>query len=131
MKRSTNKFADFEMYDVNEQNELRELKNMEIMDEFLNKLIDPSENDMRDWDLDMIAYFKKKKELLVDKVMRVLALGWHLEEIHMTWAHLEKKWTRLRLYTKNHEELYIQRVETASPSLSDDVRIFIVMASEI
>ncbi|GJW12308.1 ribonuclease H-like domain-containing protein [Tanacetum coccineum] len=28
------------------------------------------------------------------------ALGWHLEEIHMTWAHLEKKRTRLQLYTK-------------------------------
>ncbi|GJW92391.1 hypothetical protein Tco_0169944 [Tanacetum coccineum] len=25
----------------------------------------------------------------------VLALGWHLEEIRVTWAHLEKKWTRL------------------------------------
>ncbi|GJX86296.1 hypothetical protein Tco_0337070 [Tanacetum coccineum] len=41
-----------------------------------------------------------------------LTLGWHFEEIHMTWAHLEKKQTRLRLYTKNHEELCIQSVET-------------------
>ncbi|GJR86385.1 hypothetical protein Tco_0210396 [Tanacetum coccineum] len=32
------------------------------------------------------------------------ALGWHLEEIHMTWAHLEKKETRLQLYTKVEEE---------------------------
>ncbi|GKF29477.1 hypothetical protein Tco_0095819 [Tanacetum coccineum] len=32
------------------------------------------------------------------------ALGWHLEEIHVTWAHLEKKWTRLRLYTISFEE---------------------------
>ncbi|GJT61828.1 multidrug resistance-associated protein 5 [Tanacetum coccineum] len=48
-------------------------------------------------------------------VMRFLALGWHLEEIHVTWAHLEKKRTKLRLYTKNHEELCIQSVETASP----------------
>nr|GEV78246.1 reverse transcriptase domain-containing protein [Tanacetum cinerariifolium] len=31
-------------------------------------------------------------------------LGWHLEEIHMTLAHLEKKQTRLRLYTKSFEE---------------------------
>ncbi|GJW20036.1 hypothetical protein Tco_0027472 [Tanacetum coccineum] len=29
-----------------------------------------------------------------------LALGWHLEEIHVTWAHLEKKQRRLRTYTK-------------------------------
>ncbi|GKD17232.1 hypothetical protein Tco_1206390, partial [Tanacetum coccineum] len=33
-----------------------------------------------------------------------LALGWHLKEIHVAWAHLEKKWTRLRLYTKSFEE---------------------------
>ncbi|GJU48078.1 hypothetical protein Tco_1217633 [Tanacetum coccineum] len=33
-----------------------------------------------------------------------LALGWHLEEIHLTWAYLEKKRIRLRLYTKYLEE---------------------------
>ncbi|GKD17407.1 hypothetical protein Tco_1206565 [Tanacetum coccineum] len=33
-----------------------------------------------------------------------LALGWHLEEIHVTWAHLEKKRTRIWLYTKYLEE---------------------------
>ncbi|GJX98021.1 hypothetical protein Tco_0355040 [Tanacetum coccineum] len=60
-----------------------------------------------------------------------LALGWHLEEIHVTWAQLEKKRTRLRLYTKNHEELCKQRVKMASPSQSDGVRIFIVTALEI
>nr|GEY15469.1 hypothetical protein [Tanacetum cinerariifolium] len=27
---------------------------------------------------------------------RFLALGWHLEKIHVTWTHLEKKRTRLR-----------------------------------
>ncbi|GJR36649.1 MAK10-like protein [Tanacetum coccineum] len=30
-----------------------------------------------------------------------LALGWNLEDIHMTWAHLEKKRTRLRTYNKS------------------------------
>ncbi|GJU32423.1 hypothetical protein Tco_1176012 [Tanacetum coccineum] len=30
-----------------------------------------------------------------------LALGWYLEDIHVTWDHLEKKWTRLRTYTKS------------------------------
>ncbi|GKC82563.1 hypothetical protein Tco_1138280, partial [Tanacetum coccineum] len=30
-----------------------------------------------------------------------LALGWHLEDLHVTWAHLEKKQTRLRTYTKS------------------------------
>ncbi|GKD05101.1 zinc finger, CCHC-type containing protein, partial [Tanacetum coccineum] len=38
------------------------------------------------------------------QVERFLALGWHLEEIHVTWAHLEKKRTRLRTYTKSLEE---------------------------
>ncbi|GJS72564.1 hypothetical protein Tco_0705405, partial [Tanacetum coccineum] len=46
-----------------------------------------------------------------------LALGWHLEETHMTWAHLEKKCTRLRLYTKYLEEPRIQSVEMASPQV--------------
>nr|GEW28528.1 helitron helicase-like domain-containing protein [Tanacetum cinerariifolium] len=35
----------------------------------------------------------------------VEALGWHLEEIHVTWAHLEKKRTRLRTCTKIHQEV--------------------------
>ncbi|GJX72753.1 retrovirus-related pol polyprotein from transposon TNT 1-94 [Tanacetum coccineum] len=43
-----------------------------------------------------------------------LALGWHLEEKHVTWAHLEKKRTILRTYTKSLEELCKQCVETAS-----------------
>ncbi|GJT96982.1 zinc finger, CCHC-type containing protein [Tanacetum coccineum] len=60
-----------------------------------------------------------------------LALGWHLEEIHVTWAHLEKKRTRLRLYTIYLEELCIQSVETASQVSSDGVRIFKVTASWI
>ncbi|GJY06487.1 hypothetical protein Tco_0373541 [Tanacetum coccineum] len=41
------------------------------------------------------------------------------------WAHLEKKWTRLRLYTKSLEEIRIQTVETASQFLattSDHIR---------
>ncbi|GJX56724.1 retrovirus-related pol polyprotein from transposon TNT 1-94 [Tanacetum coccineum] len=46
--------------------------------------------------------------------MRFLALGWHLKEIHVTWAHLEKKRTRLRTYTKSLKELCSQSVETAS-----------------
>ncbi|GKE40675.1 zinc finger, CCHC-type containing protein, partial [Tanacetum coccineum] len=43
-----------------------------------------------------------------------LALEWHLEEIHVTWAHLEKKRTKLRTYTKSLEESCSQSVETAS-----------------
>ncbi|GJW69158.1 reverse transcriptase domain-containing protein [Tanacetum coccineum] len=47
-------------------------------------------------------------------MMRFLALGWHLEEIHVTWAHLEKKRTRLRTYTKSMKKYCLQSVETAS-----------------
>nr|GEZ63514.1 hypothetical protein [Tanacetum cinerariifolium] len=48
------------------------------------------------------------------QLMRFLALRWHLEEIHLTWAHLKKKQTRLRIYTKSLKELCMQNVETAS-----------------
>ncbi|GJV14458.1 retrovirus-related pol polyprotein from transposon TNT 1-94 [Tanacetum coccineum] len=44
----------------------------------------------------------------------ILALGWHLEEIHVTWAHLEKKWTRLQTYTKSMKKYCSQRVEMVS-----------------
>ncbi|GKE52098.1 hypothetical protein Tco_1487254, partial [Tanacetum coccineum] len=37
-----------------------------------------------------------------DEVTR--SLGWPLEEIHVTWAHLEMKRTRLRTYTKSLKE---------------------------
>ncbi|GJW31692.1 MAK10-like protein, partial [Tanacetum coccineum] len=40
----------------------------------------------------------------------MVALGWHLEEIHVTWAHLEKKRTRLRTCIKIHQEvLFLER----------------------
>ncbi|GJT71277.1 hypothetical protein Tco_1030563 [Tanacetum coccineum] len=38
------------------------------------------------------------------RARRIKSLGWHLEEIHVTLAHLEKKRARLRLYTKSFEE---------------------------
>ncbi|GJW57107.1 hypothetical protein Tco_0103838 [Tanacetum coccineum] len=50
------------------------------------------------------------------------ALGWHLEGIHMTWAHLGKKQTGLQLYTKVEEEKGTHTLETASQ--------LIVMASD-
>ncbi|GJX04996.1 ribonuclease H-like domain-containing protein [Tanacetum coccineum] len=68
---------------------------------------------------------------LVQLVMRFLSLGWHLEKIHVTWAHLEKKRTRLRLYTIYLEELCIPSVETVSQASSDDVRIFKVIKARL
>ncbi|GKE18645.1 hypothetical protein Tco_1426222 [Tanacetum coccineum] len=52
------------------------------------------------------------------KELRLQALRWLLEEIHVTWVHLEKKQTRLRLYTKSLEETRIQYLGTASRLLA-------------
>ncbi|GJX72593.1 hypothetical protein Tco_0309764 [Tanacetum coccineum] len=38
-----------------------------------------------------------------------LALGWFLEEIHVTWAQLEKKWTKPRPYTNYLKENHTVR----------------------
>ncbi|GJT42743.1 zinc finger, CCHC-type containing protein [Tanacetum coccineum] len=46
------------------------------------------------------------------------SLGWLLEEIHLTWAHLEKKRTRLRPYTKSLEE-YAYRYQNHVRTLGD------------
>ncbi|GJX98937.1 hypothetical protein Tco_0355956 [Tanacetum coccineum] len=64
------------------------------------------------------AHFLEEKQIpsveVFDEVF--LAFGWHLEEIHVTWAHLEKKQIRLRTYTKSLEESCSQSMETASQS---------------
>ncbi|GJV15903.1 retrovirus-related pol polyprotein from transposon TNT 1-94 [Tanacetum coccineum] len=60
----------------------------------------------------LMARATSTKSWLCDEVF--LALGWYFEEIHVTWAHLEKKWTRLQLYTISLEESCSQSVETAS-----------------
>ncbi|GKA31600.1 hypothetical protein Tco_0717905 [Tanacetum coccineum] len=57
-----------------------------------------------------LAYSKDYVKPLTIKTVREwfltigYALGWHLEGIHVTWAQLEKKRTRLRLYTNYLEE---------------------------
>ncbi|GJU39870.1 hypothetical protein Tco_1192827 [Tanacetum coccineum] len=64
----------------------------------------------------ILGFYKECLELRPEDEGGVtfLALGWHLEEIHVTWAHLEKKRTRLRTYTKSLKESCSQSVETAS-----------------
>ncbi|GJT83385.1 hypothetical protein Tco_1057727 [Tanacetum coccineum] len=49
---------------------------------------------------------KAKKESSDDdnSMMRYFSFGRHLKELHVTWAHLEKKWTRLRIYTNIYQE---------------------------
>nr|GEX65631.1 pentatricopeptide repeat-containing protein [Tanacetum cinerariifolium] len=39
--------------------------------------------------------------------MRYSAFGRHLKEIHATWDHLEKKWTRLQNYTNISQEFLL------------------------
>nr|GFD56130.1 zinc knuckle CX2CX4HX4C [Tanacetum cinerariifolium] len=44
-----------------------ELRNIEIVDDFLNKNVCPTKDDMKGWSIDVIAYYKQKSELLVIK----------------------------------------------------------------
>ncbi|GJV26026.1 hypothetical protein Tco_1378721 [Tanacetum coccineum] len=41
-------------------------------------------------------------------ISRYFAFGWHLDDLHVTWAHLEKKRTRLLANTKTLEDLCLQ-----------------------
>ncbi|GJQ90186.1 hypothetical protein Tco_0001325 [Tanacetum coccineum] len=59
-----------------------------------------------------------------------IAFRRYLEEIHMTWAHLEKKRTRLRSNTKTLQDLKSQRLETASPFIHDVVTLHLLTASQ-
>ncbi|GJW44758.1 retrovirus-related pol polyprotein from transposon TNT 1-94 [Tanacetum coccineum] len=68
--------------------------------------------------------------LTFNKIPMYLAFGRHLEEIRVTWAHLEKKRTRLRTNTKTHEDLCSQSLETALPVLHDAVTTHQVTSSQ-
>ncbi|GKC67893.1 hypothetical protein Tco_1100491, partial [Tanacetum coccineum] len=56
------------------------------------------------------------------------AFGRHLEEIHVTWAHLEKKQTRLRTYTNIPQEF--QKLEMTSQITRDAVTTHTKTASQ-
>ncbi|GKD37181.1 hypothetical protein Tco_1257388 [Tanacetum coccineum] len=58
------------------------------------------------------------------------SFGRHLDELHVTWAHLEKKRTRLQTNTKTLEDLCSKSLETASPAIRDAVRSHQVTASQ-
>ncbi|GJQ94682.1 zinc finger, CCHC-type containing protein [Tanacetum coccineum] len=49
------------------------------------------------------------------------SFGRHLDELHVTWAHLKKKRTRLQTNTKTLEDLCSQSLETASQAIHDVV----------
>ncbi|GJS26781.1 hypothetical protein Tco_0487401 [Tanacetum coccineum] len=57
----------------------------------------------------------------VRSVMRYFSFRRYLDELHVTWAHLEKKRTRLRTNTRTLEDLYSQSLETASQAIHDAI----------
>ncbi|GJS74086.1 hypothetical protein Tco_0706927 [Tanacetum coccineum] len=59
------------------------------------------------------------------------SFGRHLDELHVTWAHLEKKQTRLQTNTKTLEDLCSQSLETASYAILDAVTTHQVTTSHI
>ncbi|GJY10327.1 zinc finger, CCHC-type containing protein [Tanacetum coccineum] len=71
----------------------------------------------------MVNFFEKvlSRSINKEELMRYFSFGRHLDELHVTWAHLEKKRTRLRTNTKTLEDLCSQRLETASYAILDAV----------
>ncbi|GJS40940.1 zf-CCHC domain-containing protein [Tanacetum coccineum] len=64
-------------------------------------------------------------------VERYFSFGRHLDELHVTWAHLEKKQMRLRTNKKTLEDLCSQILETTSPATHDAVTTHQVTASHL
>ncbi|GKB16302.1 zinc knuckle CX2CX4HX4C containing protein [Tanacetum coccineum] len=62
MKRSANKYYVLELYDENEICELNDIKNKEIFKGFIKQKRVPTESDMLFWNIDMVAYYKQRKE---------------------------------------------------------------------
>ncbi|GJX24361.1 MAK10-like protein [Tanacetum coccineum] len=99
---------------LNKENEAKEsaksntteYKDHEMIVENKEKFEEETEEKTKEEEEDNPEYFEVFPTI---KELGFLALGWHLEEIHMTWAHLEKKRTRLRLYTKYLKEPRIER----------------------
>ncbi|GKB75101.1 hypothetical protein Tco_0936513 [Tanacetum coccineum] len=84
-----------------------------------------------DNDDDKIDVKQSLEDISIEPSNNVITLRWLLEEIHVTWDHLEKKRTRLRLYNKSLGRIRIQCVDTAprflamtSDHISDGVRKF-------
>ncbi|GJZ29621.1 hypothetical protein Tco_0574268 [Tanacetum coccineum] len=65
------------------------------------------------------------------KKLTYFSFGRHLDELHVTWAHLEKKRTRLQTNTKTLEDLCSQSLEMASPAIHDAVTTHQVTASHL
>ncbi|GJT70078.1 hypothetical protein Tco_1029364 [Tanacetum coccineum] len=59
------------------------------------------------------------------------AFGRHLDELHVTWAYLENKRTRLQTNTKTLEDLCSQSLETASQAIHDVVTTHQVLENQL
>nr|GEV45211.1 retrotransposon protein, putative, unclassified [Tanacetum cinerariifolium] len=73
----------------------------------------------------------KTLKKLEDDEKKYFSFGWHLDELHVTWDHLEKKLTRLRTNTMTLKDLCSQSLKTASPSIPDAVTLRLVTASHV
>ncbi|GKA37149.1 hypothetical protein Tco_0723714 [Tanacetum coccineum] len=93
--------------------------------EVLRSLLDDS------WRDDLTSFACRKDHLLEDKQIPSVgvfdevysAFGRHLEEIHVTWAHLEKKRTRLRTYTNISQDYVLKGVVKLLVEVPYDNRI--------
>ncbi|GKB14532.1 hypothetical protein Tco_0848455 [Tanacetum coccineum] len=73
----------------------------------------------------------KQSKPALAKLMRYFAFGRHLDELHVTWAHLGKKRIRLWTNTKTLEDLCSQSLETTSSAKLDAVTTHQVTTSHI
>ncbi|GKA32334.1 retrotransposon protein, putative, ty1-copia subclass [Tanacetum coccineum] len=73
--------------------------------------------------LDRMCLYVDAEEHELESMMRYFSFRRHLDELHVTWAHLEKKRTRLRTNTKTLKDLcsHSQSLETASQAIHDAV----------
>ncbi|PWA62285.1 zinc knuckle CX2CX4HX4C [Artemisia annua] len=72
IKRTSNKYSVLEMYDINNENELQELCNKEVVDEFLRNKRTPTEEELGKWDINMYAYYKKSMDMIETKGKKVV-----------------------------------------------------------
>ncbi|GJX13859.1 hypothetical protein Tco_0205617 [Tanacetum coccineum] len=81
--------------DIGRDTFIKEVNEVEMESEELKKEIKEEIKEEEEYDPEYFNTFPTIEEL---------AVGWLLEEIHVTWAHLKQKRTRLPLYTKSLEE---------------------------
>ncbi|GJZ16389.1 putative ribonuclease H-like domain-containing protein [Tanacetum coccineum] len=97
--------------------------------------LDDDENVGAEADMNNLNTFMPASLILTTRIhkdlkTRYFSFGRHLDELHMTWAHLEKKRTRLRTNTKTLEDLCSQSLEMASQAIHNAVTTHQVTVSQ-